>query len=59
MSKTNKNQSKQKNSVRIIALILAIIMIAGAATVAFSIIGGIINGNDTVQSDSHEGHNHD
>lgn len=59
MSKQNKHETKQKNSVRIIAFILAAIMIISAGTIAISLLSGIINSNDTEQSDPHAGHNHD
>ena len=54
MSKQNNHQTKQKNSVRIIALILAFLMVAGAATVIFSLFASL--GQDS--HDDHEGHNH-
>ena len=54
MSKKNNTQTKQKKSVRAIALVLAFLMLAGAATVIFSIIGSLANSGD-----DHEGHDHD
>ena len=51
MSKKKNTQTKQKNYVRILSLILAIIMLAGAATVIFSLIGSI-------GQDPHAGHDH-
>lgn len=53
MSKKNNTQTKQKKSVRAIALVLAFLMLAGAATVIFSIIGSLANSGD-----DHEGHDH-
>ena len=54
MSKKNNTQTKQKNYVRVISLILAFLMLAGAATVIFSIFGSIAS----EEHDDHEGHNH-
>lgn len=52
--------NKQKKSVRIICLVLAFLMVAGVATIGISLLASTIaNGNDTEQSDSHAGHNHD
>ena len=54
MSKKNNTQTKQKNYVRVISLILAFLMLAGAATVIFSIFGSIVGAGN----DDHEGHDH-
>lgn len=54
MSKKKNTQTKQKNYVRVLALILAFIMLAGAATVIFTLIGNI----GSEEHDEHEGHNH-
>ena len=51
MSNNNNNQNKQSMAVRVLALILAGIMLAGAAAVIFSLLGSIINSD-------HDGHNH-
>ena len=57
MSKSNKKTStnnKQKKSVRLIALILAGLMVIGVATIGISLLASTIaNGNDT-----HQGHTH-
>jgi ABC-type Na+ efflux pump permease subunit len=57
MSKSNKKTStnnKQKKSVRLIALILAGLMVIGVATIGISLLASTIaNGNDTHQ---HQGH---
>jgi flagellar basal body-associated protein FliL len=61
MNKSN-NANKtpaQKKSVRIIALILAVLMVAGVATIGISLIAAAIGSNDTTQSDPHAGHDHD
>ncbi|MBO5715956.1 MAG: hypothetical protein J6S23_06145 [Clostridia bacterium] len=59
---SNQNNHKtpaQKKSVRIIALILAGLMLVGVATIGISLIAATLGaGNDTTQSDSHDGHNH-
>ncbi len=51
MSKKNNTQSKQKNSTRILALILAILMLGGA-------VGIIINIFAATAGDPHAGHDH-
>ena len=52
--------NKQKKSVRIICLVLAFLMVAGVATIGISLLASTLaSGNDTEQSESHEGHNHD
>lgn len=53
MSKQNKHETKQSKSVRVIALVLAFLMIAGAATIVFSLIAGILHNDE-----DHTGHNH-
>ncbi len=61
MSKSKKQSSttQQRKSVRIIALILAGLMVIGVATIGISLIASTLgHGNDTVQSESHDGHNH-
>lgn len=60
MSKKNNKQPQQKNSVRIIALILAAIMIIGAGAIVLDIFGGIFAGDQTTVTtvDPHAGHNH-
>lgn len=51
--------NKQTKTVRIICLILAFIMLAGVATAGISLLAQTLGGgNDTEQSESHEGHNH-
>ena len=54
MSKQNNNQTKQKNYVKVIALVLAFLMLAGTATIIFSLFASL--GQDS--HDDHEGHNH-
>lgn len=49
--------NKQKKSTRILALILAFLMVAGVATVGITLLVSTL-GPDTEQSDSHAGHNH-
>ena len=39
----NKNQSKQPKFVRVMAIILAALMLAGAATIVFSLLGGHVH----------------
>ena len=60
MSKKNNKPSKQKNSIRIIALILAAIMIVGAGAVVIDFVGGMITSNQSTvtTADPHAGHNH-
>lgn len=60
MSKQNNNKvPAQRKSVRLIALILAALMVAGVATIGITlIVGAITSGNETTQSDPHAGHNH-
>lgn len=58
MSNQNKTAKKKKNSVRIMALILAGLMMISAATIAISLLVESGHDHDTTQSDSHAGHNH-
>ena len=53
MSKKNQKPTQQTKSVRAIALVLAFLMIAGAATVVFSLIAGILHSGE-----DHTGHDH-
>ena len=61
MSKSNNYKTPaQRKSVRLIAIILAVLMAASVATIGIGLLVDVIaNSNDTTQSDSHEGHNHD
>jgi hypothetical protein len=54
MSNNNNHQNKQTMAVRILALILAGIMLAGAATIVISLLASVGH-ND---HDDHDGHNH-
>ena len=61
MSKKNKqtNQSKQSNTVRIIALILVALMLAGTGAIVLDMFGGMCATEQTVTTeDPHAGHNH-
>ena len=56
MSKQNNNKTPaQRKSVRLIAIILAALMVAGVATMGITILVTALSGNETTQSD---GHNH-
>jgi len=59
MSKKNNHENKQAKSVRIIALILAGLMLVSVATVAISLLAELGHDHDTEQTDPHAGHNHD
>lgn len=56
MSKKNNHESKQKKSTRILALVLAALMVISVGTIAISLIVDTVF--DTHSSDSHAGHNH-
>ena len=61
MSKKNQKttQNKQSNSVRIIALILAALMLAGTGAIVAEMIGGMCStAQTTTTADPHAGHNH-
>ncbi len=47
----------QKKTTRIIALILAFLMIAGVATIGISLLAQTLSA-ETEQTDPHAGHNH-
>ena len=51
MSNNNNHQNKQTMAVRILALILAGIMLAGAATIVISLLA-------SVGHNDHDGHDH-
>ena len=42
-----------------VSLILAVLMVAGVATIGISLIAAAIGSNDTTQSDPHAGHDHE
>ena len=50
--------NKPNKSTRILALILAFLMVAGVATMGITLLVSTLAGPETEQSDSHEGHNH-
>lgn len=50
--------NKQRKTVRIVCLILALLMVIGVATIGISLIADAINGPETEESDPHAGHNH-
>jgi hypothetical protein len=50
--------NKPNKSTRILALILAFLMVAGVATLGITLLVSTLAGPETEQTDPHAGHNH-